>query len=191
MWGGKHLSGIPDRDFCRFYPHKRTSTWRFFSHTRSGFPLFLPIWEISISHTRTSPREKNEHHHVGRTSFRDVIVMLKCQQIQDFLEVFFMVSNIKCGTYNAPLAITLCHHSASLVMPISDPRDKFFLSHPHTHNSYNLPNPALRNDKKLTAACSPYVDPWRHCEVKMTVTSPWHITAYSGFSGSLFHLFLI
>ena len=36
------------------------------------------------------------------------------------------ISNIKCGTYNAPLAITVCHHSASLVMPICDPRDKFF-----------------------------------------------------------------
>ena len=72
------------------------------------------------------PLGKNEHHHVGRTSFRDVIVMLKCQQILEFLEVLFMVSNIKCGTYNAPLAITICHHSASLVMPIGDPRDKFF-----------------------------------------------------------------
>ena len=125
MWGGKHLSGIPDRDFCIFYPHKRTSTWRYFSHTRSGFLLFYPF-ENFLSHIAVPALGKKRTSSYGRTSFRDVIVMLKCQQIQDFLEVLFMVSNIKCGTYNAPLAITVCHRSASLVMPMGDPRDKFF-----------------------------------------------------------------
>ena len=37
------------------------------------------------------------------------------------------------------LGITVRHHSASLVMPISDPRDRFFYPH-HTHmkDTYNL-----------------------------------------------------
>ena len=30
------------------------------------------------------------------------------------------------GKKNPSLAITVCHHSASLVMPIGDPRDGFF-----------------------------------------------------------------
>ena len=33
---------------------------------------------------------------------------------------------------NLSLGITVRHHSASLVMPISDPRDRFFYPH-HTH----------------------------------------------------------
>ena len=97
------FSRTPDRDFRCFYPFEK-----FLSH--------IPV--PALGKKRTSSYD--------RTSFRDVIVMLKCQQIQDFLEVLFMVSNIKCGTYNAPLAITVCHHLASLVMPIDDPRDKFF-----------------------------------------------------------------
>ena len=46
-----------------------------FSHTRSGFPLFLFIWDISVSHTRTSPRErwKNTKSH---TSIREVTVQI-------------------------------------------------------------------------------------------------------------------
>ena len=59
-----------------------------------------------------------------------------------------MVSNIKCSTYNAPLAITVCNHLASLVVPFSEPRDKMFLCHHHIHNSYNLTNLALENDNK-------------------------------------------
>ena len=37
------------------------------------------------------------------------------------------------------LGITVRHHSASLVMPISDPRDRFFYPH-HTHmkDTYSL-----------------------------------------------------
>ena len=62
--------------------------------------------------------------------------------IQDFLEDFFMFSNInevfsgeqekeslihmKMGYKNPSLVITVCRHSASLVMPISDPLDGFF-----------------------------------------------------------------
>ena len=97
------FSRTADRDFRCFYPFEK-------------FLSRIPVPALG----------ENEHHHVGHTSFRDIIVMLKCQQIQDFLEVLFMVSNIKCGTYIAPLTITICHHSASLVMPIGDPRDKFF-----------------------------------------------------------------
>ena len=49
--------------------------------------------------------------------------------------------------------------------------------------------PALGKDKKWTAARWPHVDPWNHCNVKMT--SPCCISAYSGFSGSLFQVFPI
>ena len=40
---------------------------------------------------------------------------------------------------NLSLEITVRHHSASLVMPISDPRNRFFYPH-HTHmkDTYNL-----------------------------------------------------
>ena len=34
--------------------------------------------------------------------------------------------------------ITVCHHTASLVMPIGDPRDGIFQSHPHTHDGFSL-----------------------------------------------------
>ena len=37
---------------------------------------------------------------------------------------------------NPSLAITDCHHSACLVMPIGDPRYRFFLSHLHTHERF-------------------------------------------------------
>ena len=74
-----------------------------FSHSRSGFPLILPMWDNP--HTRTSlgkdqKKKKKEtaarRPHAGRTSIRDVIVMLKLchhvasQRIQDFLEVCFV-----------------------------------------------------------------------------------------------------
>ena len=52
----------------------------------------------------------------------------------------------------------------------------------------HIPVPALWKDKKWTAAPWPHVYPWRHCNVKMT--SPHRISAYSGFSGSLFHVFI-
>ena len=54
-----------------------------------------------------------------------------------------------------------------------------------THTSV----PALGKDKKGTAAHWLHVDPWRRCNVKMT--SPCRISVYSGFSGSLFHVFSI
>ena len=43
------------------------------------------------------------------------------------------------GWKNPLLGITVRHHSASLVMPISDPRDRFFYPH-HTpmKDIYNL-----------------------------------------------------
>ena len=33
---------------------------------------------------------------------------------------------VRMGLKNLPLTISLCHHSASLVMPIGDPQDRFF-----------------------------------------------------------------
>ena len=41
--------------------------------------------------------------------------------------------------------------------------------------------------KKWTAARRQHVDPWRHWNV--STTSPCRISAYTGFSGSLFHVF--
>ena len=46
------------------------------------------------------------------------------------------IMSVRVGYKNPSLAITDCHHSAGLVMPIGDPRDEFFLSHPHTHDGY-------------------------------------------------------
>ena len=54
------------------------------------------------------------------------------QRFQDFLEAFFMFFQYKmrylCEVKieNLSLVITVCHHYASLVMPIGDPRDTFF-----------------------------------------------------------------
>ena len=47
--------------------------------------------------------------------------------------------------------------------------------------------PALGKNKKRIAARSAHVDPWRHCNAKMT--SPCRVSAKSGFSGSIFMLF--
>ena len=41
------------------------------------------------------------------------------------------IMGVWCGWKNLSLGITVRHHSASLVMPISDPRDRFFYPH-HT-----------------------------------------------------------
>ena len=36
------------------------------------------------------------------------------------------IIRVRMGLKNLSLTITVCHHSASLVMPIGDPRDGFF-----------------------------------------------------------------
>ena len=41
------------------------------------------------------------------------------------------IMGVWCGQKNLSLGITVRHHSASLVMPISDHRDRFFYPH-HT-----------------------------------------------------------
>ena len=48
------------------------------------------------------------------------------------------IMGVWCGQKNLSLGITVRHHSASLVMPISDPRDRFFYPH-HTpmKDTYN------------------------------------------------------
>ena len=50
------------------------------------------------------------------------------------------IMGVWCGQKNLSLGITVRHHSASLVMPISDPRDRFFYPH-HTHmiDTYIIP----------------------------------------------------
>ena len=109
----------------------------FFSHTRSGFPLFLPMWDISLSHNIqcTSPKEsKIKKKILTLTTIRDVIEMLKWrhhvayQRIQDFLEVFFtfffQMRYLVVSKKNNPLFVwgwdrknpslrtTVCHHKA-------------------------------------------------------------------------------
>ena len=111
-------------------------------HSRSGFPFFLPMSHIPIRVPACGMDKKRtvaRRLHAGRTSISgDVIVMLKLhhhvasQRIQNFLEAFLcffqyvirylVVSKKK----NLSLAITVCHHSASLVMSIGDPRVGFF-----------------------------------------------------------------
>ena len=44
-----------------------------------------------------------------------------------------LIIYVRVGYKNPPLKITIGHRSASLVMPNSNPLDRFFLSHPHTH----------------------------------------------------------
>ena len=54
------------------------------------------------------------------------------------------------------------------------PRVGIFLSPLNTNDGFylsHIPVPALGKDKKRTAARCLHVDPWRHCDVKMT--SPW------------------
>ena len=50
---------------------------------------------------------------------------------------------------NPSLGITIRHHSASIVMPISDPRDRFFYQH-HTakKDAYNLTHVVLLSSGK-------------------------------------------
>ena len=47
----------------------------------------------------------------------------------------------------------------------------------------------IKINSHMSASCWPHVDPCHHCNVKMA--SPCQISAYSGFSGSLFHVFPI
>ena len=92
-----------------------------------------PYRPIIIPHTRIGPRATARRPHTGRTSIRDVIVMIKrrhhvaSQRIQEFLEAFFMffqyqMRYLVVSKKNPYITITVCHHLASLVMPITDPR---------------------------------------------------------------------
>ena len=52
---------------------------------------------------------------------------------------------------NRSLGITVCHHSASLVMPNGDPRDRFFYpTLTLMMDSYNLPNGGLYQGKLMS-----------------------------------------
>ena len=85
--GSSTIYHTPDRDFRYFYPCEI-------------FLSYIPVPALGKDKNRTSARRP----HAGRMSILDVIVMLKgrhyvaSQQFQDFLEVFFIFSNIKCGT---------------------------------------------------------------------------------------------
>ena len=81
----------------------------------------------------------------------------RSQRTQDFLEAFyhvFLIENVvfsgeqekdirlRMGWKNPSLAITDCHHSASLVMPIVDPRDGlFYPTLTHMKDSYSHVQP--------------------------------------------------
>ena len=117
-------------------------------HFLVHFRLFCPC-KIILSHISVPVRWKDQirtatcRPHAGHTSICDVTVMLKIrhhvafQPIQDFLEVFFMVSQYKMrylvvNKKNNSMFVWRSdrkirrHHSASLVMPISEHRDDFF-----------------------------------------------------------------
>ena len=52
-----------------------------FSHTRSGYPLFLPMWDISFSHVSVPAigKDKNEQPHVVHTlAARRSVTSLEC-----------------------------------------------------------------------------------------------------------------
>ena len=125
-------SRTPDRDFHWFY-------------SCEIIPSHIPVPAIRTIKKRRAARWS----HAGQTSIRDVIVMLKwryhvaSQHIQDYQEVFFMFFQSKIrylvvsekndllfvwckDRKNLPLVITVCHHSARLVMTISDPQYGFF-----------------------------------------------------------------
>ena len=55
-----------------------------------------------------------------------------------------------CWIENPSLGITVRHHSASLVMPISDPRDRSFYPH-HTpmKDTYSLPHSYFSGDTRF------------------------------------------
>ena len=82
---------------------------------------------------------------------------------------------------------------ASLPTGTVGPRVGFFLSPLNTNDGFYLsriPVPACGKEKtnsRTSAAHWSHVNPWRHCNVKMM--SPCHISAYSGFSVSPFHVF--
>ena len=62
--------------------------------------------------------------------------------------------------------------------------DGFYLSHTYPYQ----PVGKIRKEQPhISLTLAARVDPWRHCNVK--VTSPCRISANSGFSGSLFHVF--
>ena len=74
--------------------------YQYFSHSRSGFPLFFYPCEIILSQIPVLVHEKDKRH-AGHTSICDVISMLKSrnhvasQGIQDFWKSFLCFSNIK------------------------------------------------------------------------------------------------
>ena len=63
---------------------------------------------------------------------------IKCGKSKDMQERV-SIMDVWCGYKNSSLGITVRHHSASLVMLISDPRDRFLYPH-HTSmkDTYNL-----------------------------------------------------
>ena len=117
------MSHTPNCDFCVFYP-------------------------CEISHTHIVGRIKNEQQHAGCMSIRDVIVRSKWRQhvashrMHGFWKAFSWLFQYKMrylvvskkrihyscegGIKNPFHAITDCHHSTSLVMPIDEPPNRFF-----------------------------------------------------------------
>ena len=104
-------------------------------NTKDGFCLFhirlINPWESHCNIKMTSPCQ----------------IYVASQRIQELLEAFFTFSNknkvlsgehgnesiicVRKGYKNTSLAITICHHSASLVMLISDLWDGFSIPPSH------------------------------------------------------------
>ena len=108
----------------------------------------------------TCANEKNELRHAGSTMIHDIhyiVMYVASQQIQDFLEAFFMFFQYKMRYLvvrqvkesiicfrmeqkNLSLPITVCHHLASLQLPIGDPGDGFFYpTLTRVMDSYSIP----------------------------------------------------
>ena len=110
IWQGVYIIKFKNKCFMHIEHMENKKTDRnatecVFSHTRSGFPFFLPMWDISISYSRTSQWQwyKSEQH-ASHTSFRHIITILKrrhhigSQRFQDFMEALFMAFfQYKCG----------------------------------------------------------------------------------------------
>ena len=71
------------------------------------------------------------------------------------------VMAVWCGYKNLSLGITVRQHWASLVMPISDPRDRFFYPH-HTpmKDTYYI----IFANRPVSLHSAEYVAPWVNCQ---------------------------
>ena len=77
---------------------------------------------------------------------RKFYVEIKCGKSKGTQEKLSIIG-VWCGQENLSLGITVRHHSASLVMPISDPRDRFFYPyHTPMKDTYIINRPEISRE---------------------------------------------